>query len=119
MPEVCGMHDSVQRAQEELTKQVSSLNTTLLLLNRTLETLECRMLSHVEEGERPGGHRDRLLKLETEHEQVKDDIKANTVRVRALRAELWKVAFLGGVVGGVVGKFATELIDAVLKLVVK
>ena len=119
MPEVCGMHDNVQKTQEELSKQVGTLNTTLLLLNRTLEALERRMLAHVEEGERPGGHRDRLLKLETEHEQVKDDIKSNTTRVRTVRGELWKVAFLGGVVGGAVGKFATELIDAVLKLVVR
>jgi hypothetical protein len=119
MTEVCGLHDIVHKNQEELSRQVSTLNTTLLLLNRTLETLERRMLAHVDEGERPGGHRDRLLRLETEHEQVKDDIKSNTTRIRALRSELWKVAFIGGVIGGVVGKFATEMIDSVIKIVVR
>lgn len=63
---------------------------------------------HIEEGEGKGGHRDRLAKLEVQMKII-------------LSSGKWFViaACIGGFLGGIVGKVAPEITDAIIKTIFK
>jgi hypothetical protein len=72
------------------------------------DEFKARALAHILEGEKDGGHRDRLAKVEAQMKIL-------------MGAGKWFViaACVGGFLGGIVGKLAPEVADAILKALFK
>ena len=67
------------------------------------ERMETKFCKHVDEGERSGGVRDRLLITER--------------KVEELEKRRWVDAFVGGIIGALLGQVAPEVIATVIKWV--
>lgn len=75
-------------------------------INKTLEHHD----RHVEDGEKPGGHRDRLL-------QAEHDIKSLVASIEALKKIVWVAAIVGGLIGGLIGNGAQEVVKHISRFI--
>ena len=66
------------------------------ILNQ-LENITNKFYKHIEEGEKEGGHRDRIAWAEK-------DIKQLKCQVSEIRKGYWKAGLIGGVIGAVGGQ---------------
>jgi len=67
-----------------------------------LESFGNKFCKHIEEGEKEGGYRDRLLLLEQ--------------AVSVLKKSYWKTAIVCGIIGGLLGKLSPEICNLLVKL---
>lgn len=92
MPETCQYHT-------EFVKDIA-------ILKENTNYIRNKICKHVDEGEKEGGFRDRLLILEQS--------------VSELKKAMWSRVIVSGVIGGLLGgKLAPEVINWLLKLVIK
>lgn len=84
-------------------EQWGELKTTLKYLTESMNRIEKRVLTHVEEGDRPGGFRDRLLILERD--------------VSIMKKGYWIAAVVGGVIGGMLGSSVPEAFAFIFKVI--
>lgn len=68
-----------------------------------------RSEDHIYEGEREGGVRDRLSKLETDYEKFKSLVKQG----------YWKACIVTAVVGGLIARSAPDALGAVVNTLIK
>lgn len=74
-----------------------TLETTLKFTNDALTRIEKRIGCHIDEGERQGGYRDRIIALE---HQLKS---------------IWWICIVFSTIGGLIGKLTPDLINFVIK----
>ena len=67
-----------------------------------LENITTKICKHIEEGEKEGGFRDRLLLLEQ--------------TVCTLKKSYWKTALVCGIIGGLLGKVSPDIFNIFVKL---
>ena len=80
--------------------------TGLAVLKNDTQYIRNKICKHVEEGEKEGGFRDRLLLLEQSVSEIK---KAQ-----------WTRALVSGLIGGLVGgRLAPEVVNLVIKMMFK
>lgn len=68
--------------------------------------------SHIQEGECPGGHRDRLAKLE-----VQTDVQMKMITEVSQKVFLYSL--IGGLVGGLLGKVSPSFFEGLAKLFIR
>ena len=79
-----------------------ALVADIAVIKTDLKYIKDKICSHVNEGEGPGGWRDRLVILELE--------------LKILRSSIWKIGLASGVIGALVGNAAPEVIRWVAHL---
>ena len=65
--------------------------------NLRLDTVENKVEKHIDEAEKEGGHRDRLLIIETQ--------------VKTMEKNAQKTALFSGLIGALIGKLSPDLIN--------
>jgi len=87
----------------QTSKDLSELTTTLKHISE-------RICQHIDEGERQGGFRDRLLIAERQISEQKEQISI-------IKRGYWKVALVSGFIGGLLGKITPDLFNLLIKAV--
>lgn len=75
-----------------------------VIINK-LDNIEARMATHVTEGEKVGGWRDRLLMLEGDVKNHKDDVQKE---IGALKRAMWLRTVISGILGGMIANGSDE-----------
>jgi len=96
--EVCQHHDSQ-------TNCINQLRTDIAVIRRDLEHVVGRICQHVEDAERAGGWRDRMVAVESDIRVIKEE-----------RIMMRWFMIGSGVIGGLLGSGATEAITKFLSL---
>ena len=65
-------------------------------IDLTLDRIEARICKHIEEGEREGGFRDRIIRLE--------------ITVGELRNRFWASSLIGGIIGALLGMGSKDIL---------
>ena len=78
------------------------LVSDIAVIKNDLAYMREKVCSHVAEGEKSGGWRDRLLICEKE--------------IAALRTSVWKIGITSGLVGALIGNAAPEMIKLIVGL---
>jgi hypothetical protein len=68
-----------------------------------LENITDKVCTHIKEGEKEGGYRDRLLIAEKE--------------ICVIKKGYWKACLVSGVIGGLLGKLSPDLLSFLFKAV--
>lgn len=98
-PETCQEHLS-------MVEERAKTNSDIAIIKNDIMYIRNKICKHVEEGEKEGGFRDRLLLLERS--------------VSELKKALWGRVFVAGLVGGLVGgKLTPEIINFLMKVLIK
>ena len=71
-----------------------------------LEIFTSKVCKHIEEGEKEGGFRDRLLKAEV-------DIKFANESLSTIKKSYWKACIVSGLIGGLIGKLTPDMMNLV------
>lgn len=90
-------------------------------IEATFEYFVKRTGDHIHEGEKQGGHRDRLILAEK-------DIAANTKQIEnlwkyisALKKGYWKACLIsgliGGIIGGLLGKVSPDFFNLIVRVI--
>ena len=87
----------------QIGKDLSELTTALRHISE-------RICQHINEGERQGGFRDRLLIAERQIAEQKEQISV-------IKSGYWKVAIVSGFIGGLLGKVTPDLFNFLIKTV--
>jgi hypothetical protein len=74
-------------------------------MHASFQEVKLRFIGHIQEGERPGGIRERVLILERE--------------VSALKKAMWFRCIVSGLIGGLVGSGAADAISLIVKILMK
>ena len=93
--ETCPQHS-------ELVSKVAVLETKLDGIKDSQERVEKIFCKHVDEGEKTGGFRDRLIVVEQS--------------ISTIKKSYWKTCIVSGVIGGLLGKLSPDLFNFLLKL---
>ena len=96
--DICKQH---QNMVIELTK----LTSTVENMDKSFKEIKDRMVNHINEGEKPGGIR------EIVHDLTKD--------VADIRKGMWRVAIVGGLIGGLISQLTPEIFGFIMKLLFK
>lgn len=72
--------------------------------NERWAKIEEKIYKHIDEGERAGGVRERLVVLEREVKNIQDDF--------------WKVGVSGGFIGALLGNIAPDVVSVFVKWIV-
>jgi hypothetical protein len=75
----------------------------IAVIKNSLANIEKKMCSHVEDGEKQGGFRDRLIIAEQE--------------ISIIKKGYWKACLISGLIGGLVGNVSPDIITSIAKLV--
>jgi hypothetical protein len=84
---------------------ISELTADIAEIKAILKTLKEQVVSHVSEGDKPGGYRDRLLILEQ--------------KIAAWEKFMWLRLGIAGLIGGLVAVNSSEAIGLIVKMVFK
>lgn len=74
-------------------------------IDETLERIEKKICFHIEEGEKTGGFRDRVLKLEMDFKEMKN--------------RFWASALIGGIIGALIGSGSGDVLRIFLGWIMK
>ena len=88
-PEYCQQH-------MDQVKDLATVKQTVLDMKNSFDDIKGRMVAHINEGERPGGVRDRLSKLEWE--------------VSEFKKRFWWSSIMGGVIGALIGSGSSDVV---------
>ena len=78
-------------------------------IQTTLKYISERLLTHVVEGDRVGGYRDRLLVME-------ECLKATKKEISTIKQGYWRACIASGIIGGMLGNLTPDLINVLIKL---
>jgi hypothetical protein len=87
----------------KMCEKLGKIEGLLQGLNTRLDQSFLRMEAHINEGERPGGVRDRVAALEA-------DRAASEKEISTIKQGYWKACIVSGVVGGLLARLAPEAI---------
>jgi len=93
--ETCSQHS-------ELVSKVAVLETKLDGIKDSQERVEKIFCKHVDEGEKTGGFRDRLIVVEQS--------------ISTIKKRYWKACIVARVIGGLLGKLRKDIFNLLLKL---
>lgn len=97
-PETCEYHT-------QLVSDIAVIKTDVSYIKKYIESQDARIAKHIDEGEKQGGFRDRLITLEQQMDNFK---KAMWIRVG-----------VAGILGGLIGSGSADVIALFLKWVMK
>ena len=84
----------------DMVKDMATVKQVVMDMSKSFDDVKARMVSHVHEGERPGGVRDRLLLLEQE--------------ISTIKKGYWKACIVAGVIGGLLADATPEVIKLII-----
>jgi len=87
---------------EQLATDIALIKQSVEYVRESLAQDREKTQAHIHEGEREGGVRDRLSIVETQ--------------LKTLKRDKWWVAIVGGVIGGLIGAQAPELIGDIVRV---
>jgi len=93
---------------EEHTKQVfiiARVEQKLDDIKLSFEEIKSRMVDHINEGERPGGIRERVFAIEKD--------------ISALKKAMWARVSVAGVIGGLIGAGSADAVIELIKWIMK
>jgi hypothetical protein len=96
---------------KEIVKYQGELFTKLAVMQNTLDSVKDRICLHIDEGEKHGGFRDRVLTLEQTQKALKEEIGV-------IKRSYWKTCLVAGVLGGLLGKLTPDLFNLIIRMVV-
>ena len=96
--EICDQHLQIATDMATIKQLVNDMHTSF-------SDVKLRFVGHIQEGEKAGGVRDRLLLLEQE--------------VAALKKAMWARVIISGLIGGLIGSGSADAIGLFLKWVMK
>ena len=80
------------------------LATDIATIKNDISYIKAKVCSHVEEGEKQGGFRDRLVIIEQD--------------ISALKKAKWITAVTAGLIGGLVSQLTPEVFEWLIKLII-
>lgn len=78
------------------------LSNNIVKLQTSFDEVKERICNHIDEGEKSGGFRDRLLVIEE--------------AVSVLKKSYWKTAITCGIIGGLLGKVSPDIFNFLVKV---
>lgn len=115
----CPEHTQTMRELGRFSATMQSLAAGIASLDNTISQAFKRINGHIDEGEKIGGSRDRIRNAETGIEIIKLAVEDRKKEIDKLRREVWRMAIIGGVMGGLVGHITPDffkLLAAFLKI---
>jgi hypothetical protein len=97
-PDTCSYHT-------ELVSDIATIKADIAYIRQTLDKQDDRIGKHVEDGDKVGGFRDRLIILEQE--------------IASLKKAMWVRVGVAGAIGGLIGSGSTEAITLLVRWVLK
>jgi hypothetical protein len=97
-PETCEYHTL-------LVADIAVIKTDVSYIKKYIDSQDIRITKHIDEGEKQGGFRDRVIILEQ--------------AVEALKKAMWIRVGVAGVIGGLVGSGSADAIALFLKWVMR
>lgn len=88
-----------------LIEKRAQMTADIAVIKENVNYIRLKLVKHVEEGEREGGFRDRLLVLEKE--------------ISVLKRELWAKIIVAGFIGGLVSNATPEAMQIITRLFIK
>lgn len=85
------------------------LAVDIATIKETLQNIESKVCTHVYDGDRPGGYRDRVMILEQGHNNL-------TKEISAIKQGYWKACIVSGMIGGLLGKLAPDMFLGIVKI---
>jgi len=101
---------SICEEHKEIIKNHAKLYTSIAVIEMMLTEIKDKVISHIEDGERRGGYRDRLVTVENQNETLQKELIA-------IKKGIWKIGVTAGVIGGLIGHGTPELAKFILKVV--
>lgn len=118
---ICEQHENLVNTITEISKQMTGVVTSLAVLNATFTDVKNRMSSHISDGEKEGGFRDRLVILEQKQKVLKDDVIHSEERlcneISVIKKGYWKACIVSGIIGGMIGNTAPGVFVFISKLI--
>ena len=94
----------------------TQISEDMTVIKHDLEYIRNCVVKHIEEGDKVGGYRDRVLIVEKEVSVVKQEL----LRLdRALKQEVLKTGIIGGLIGAFIGQLTPELWRILLMLITR
>jgi hypothetical protein len=78
-------------------------------IDDTLDRIESRVCQHISEGEREGGFRDRIIKLEITVQEILSR------EIKELKIRFWSSAIIGGLIGALLGSGSNDILAMFIK----
>ena len=97
----CEHHDKV-------VTEYSKLVTSIAVMTSMLSEIKGNITSHIREGEKQGGYRDRLIALEFAQSAAERERKN-------IRVGIWRTCLVAGMIGGLLGKLTPEFFSVIAK----
>ena len=97
-PEQCSEHSN-------LASKISSIDTKIGFIKEYIEKQDARITKHIEEGEKSGGFRDRLIIVEQ--------------NLSALKKAMWIRVIVAGLIGGLIGSGSADALGLFLRWLMK
>jgi len=95
-PEICNEHLKVATSLVKIEQNLSNFK-------KTFDEVKDRFVNHINEGERPGGMRERVIIMEQ--------------TISAIRQGYWKTAVVAGIIGGLLGKISPDIFNWFIRIV--
>lgn len=93
--EPCAEHSSLMKSLGRIEQQCTTAADFSEKLDKRINGAFDRISRHIEEGEKPGGHRERLLKLE----QIVDALCKETMN--STKQAQWRIGVIAGMPGAI------------------
>jgi len=115
----CPEHTDTIRTLGRIEATMQSLAAGIDSLGNTLGKAFSRIDSHIDEGEKLGGSRDRIRTVEKDVGVIQVALENQGIKIDGLAKRIWRTAVIGGIIGGLIGHITPDffaLITAFLKL---
>jgi len=84
-------------------EQHTELIKSVALIQNDLKYIREKVCRHIEDGEKEGGWRDRLLLAEQQ--------------ISTIKKGYWKACAVSGIIGGLIGKLTPDVLSFVVKII--
>jgi len=90
----------------------TKLYSKIEVIDTKLDAFFDRVSLHIEEGDKAGGFRDRLIFAET-------SVKLCKAEISTLKKNRWLVGIVSGLVGGLVSQLSPELVNLIIRIMIR
>lgn len=87
---------------QDMVVQLTKIEVIIDNLTKNFNEVKERMVTHIVEGEKPGGIRERVHDLE--------------LLVKRVQTEMWKVAIVSAFIGSLVGQLTPDVVRFIINL---
>jgi len=94
----------------ESMQQISALVTSMAVLNASFSQVKDKISTHIDDGEKQGGFRDRLVIIEHTQKEI------IVPQMNELKKNIWSQCILAGLLGGLIGHITPQIFELLVKV---